>query len=86
MICKNIVFYHYYNNQKGIHGNLSATLIQENPHELRNGKVYYLNKYIVLGSLYVDPKLRNKGIGTILLNQLIEYSKKIILIKLFWMI
>lgn len=55
---------------------LSATLIKENSHKLRNGKVYYGSQHFVLGSLHVDPKLRNKGIGSILLNRLIEYAKK----------
>lgn len=72
---KEIVFYHSYNNNKGVHGSLRAILIQENSHELRSKKVYYSNKHIFLGSLYVDSKLRNKGIGSILLNQLIQYAK-----------
>ena len=76
MASRDIVFYHSYNSNKGVHGSLSATLVQENPHELRSGKVYYGSKTIMLGSLYVDPKLRNKGIGSILLNQLIQYAKK----------
>lgn len=75
MASKDIVFYHSYNSQKGVHGSLSATLVQEHPRELRNGKVYYSNNYIILGSLYVDRKLRNKGIGSILLDQLVQYAK-----------
>lgn len=72
---KDIVFYHSHNNKSAC-GNLSATMVQENSHTLRNGKVYYSNKYISIGSLYVDPSFRNKGVGSILLNQLIEYAKK----------
>jgi len=75
MTTKDIVFYHSYNNQKGVHGSLSATLVQEHPHQLRNGKIYYGNKCIVIGSLYVDSKLRNKGIGSILLDKIIQYAK-----------
>ena len=74
MTSRDIVFYHSYNNNRGVHGSLSATLIQVDPYELRSKKVYKTN-YIVVGSLYVDPILRNKGIGSILLNQLIQYAK-----------
>lgn len=71
----NIIFYNR-SNTGSLNGNLTATLIKEHPHKLRSGKVYYNSKYITIGSLYVDPFLRNKGIGSILLNQLIEYAKK----------
>jgi len=71
-----ITFNHYTSyNKDDICSSLNAYLIEEYPHELRNGKIFYTNKYIILCSLYVDKSYRNDGIGSLLLNQLIEFAK-----------
>lgn len=56
-------------------GYLHAMYNVDNLHILRNNKVYGYPKILLVGVLHVVPEARGKGIGSILLQELIQYAK-----------
>ena len=55
-------------------GSLQASLNYDNLHKLRNN-MYYGSKILTISSIYVDKVQRGKGIGSILIKEIIKYAK-----------